>query len=231
MTQAPTITSDSDAWSGAQRVEAWAGELRVNRIRLVALIVFYARHLVDMYMLHAGPPGARLADPGATARYHLGVTIIIILWGAMSAALAWMLATRRVPDWLKYVSVAWDLAMITAIGVLAGEPRSPLMLLYFVVIASAPLRLSLKLVYVATFGAWVGYEIVLAWYAWVLVGFNRYYATPDLRIPRSTQAIMLLALGAAGLMAGQVVRQARRLVAGPAVSIEPPEATSHAEEA
>jgi nitrate/nitrite transporter NarK len=220
MRQSKTILTEPEAWPGAQRVEAWAGELRVNRIRLVALIVFYVRHLVDMYMLHAGPPGAHSADPGVTARYHLGVTIIIILWGGMSAGLAWMLATRRVPPALKYVAVAWDLAMVTAIGVLAGEPRSPLMLLYFVVIASAPLRLSLKLIYVATFGAWIGYAIVLAWYAWYLVGFDRYYATPELRIPRSHEVIMLLSLGAAGLMAGQVVRQARRLVGGHAVSVD-----------
>jgi hypothetical protein len=39
-----------------------------------------------------------------------------------------------------------------------------------------------------------------------------YYATPTLQIPRSHEIIVLLTMGVTGLLAGQVVRQARRMV-------------------
>jgi hypothetical protein len=74
-------------------------------------------------------------------------------------------------------------------------------------------------VYVATFGSWIGYLTVVAYYAWVKIGASKYYATPELQIPRAHEIIVLLALGAAGLMAGQIVRQTRRLVGGYPVTI------------
>src|SRR5438045_728639 len=63
-------------------------------------------------------------------------------------------------------------------------------------------------------GAMAGDAIVLAYYAWWLIGWEKYYSTPELRIPRSVEFIWLLAMGAAGLMAGQVVRQMRRVGIG-----------------
>jgi hypothetical protein len=116
------------------------------------------------------------------------------------------------PWWLSYASVAWDAAMITCICVLTGDARTPLVLLFFVLIATAPLRLDLRLVYAATAGAILGYLFQLACYAWYVVGYTKYYATPALRIPRSHEAIVVLALLVTGLLAGQCVRQARRLV-------------------
>jgi hypothetical protein len=102
----------------------------------------------------------------------------------------------------------------------AGAPRTPLVLLYFPVIASAPLRLSLPVVYAATAGAIAGYLFSLGYYAWYLVGFDRYYATPELRIPRSEEAIVVLSLLVTGLFAGQAVRQAVRIATGPRVTVD-----------
>jgi TRAP-type C4-dicarboxylate transport system permease small subunit len=96
-----------------------------------------------------------------------------------------------------------------------GCARTPLVLLYFGLIASAPLRLSLRLVYTATAAAMLGYLFLLGYYAWHLVGFHKYYATPELRIPRSEEAIYLLAMLVCGLFAGQVVRQVRRMIVSP----------------
>ena len=38
------------SWEAARRIESWAGEIRVNRLRLAAIIVFYVRLLIDMYV-------------------------------------------------------------------------------------------------------------------------------------------------------------------------------------
>jgi hypothetical protein len=211
MTEVRETEMTDDPWHDAQRVESFAGEIRINRIRLIGIIVFYARHLIDVYMLRH--------DPAIAGAYHSRVTGVVVAWALLVAGLHWMLSQRRFDPSLKYIAVIWDLVMVTLLGVIAG-PRHALVVLFFVVIATAPLRLSLKLVWVATVGAWIGYSIVLMWYAWVVIGWHQYYSHPELRIPRSQEAIFILALGAAGLCAGQSVRQMRRLVAGHAVVLQ-----------
>jgi hypothetical protein len=210
--------SDADAphplaWPDARRLEAWAGETRVNLIRLLALIGFYARHLADVYY-HPATAGGR---------YHQHVTAVCVAWVFVVLAVHALLLRRAVHPALKYVTLVTDLTGVTLLGIAAGGPRTPLLCLYFVVIASTPLRLSLALVWVATLGAWAGYAALLAYYAWFLIGWHRYYATPELQIPRTEEASWFLALGVAGLLAGQVVRQARRLAAGYPVSVSAPE--------
>jgi TRAP-type C4-dicarboxylate transport system permease small subunit len=73
---------------------------------------------------------------------------------------------------------------------------------------------------VATAAAIFGYLCVLAHYAWRVVGWQKYYATPELRIPRAEEAVYVLAMLVCGLLAGQAVRQARRLAAGYSVTVE-----------
>ena len=102
--------------------------------------------------------------------------------------------------------------MIGLLVVSVGGPKTSLVLLLFLVIASAPPRLSLGVVYAATLSSVGVYLAVLAWYVFVQVGSVVYYSDPDKRIPRSSQVIFVLTLLTAGFLAGQGVRQARRLV-------------------
>jgi hypothetical protein len=197
------ITADS--WPDVKRVESFAGEIRVNRIRFAAIIIFYARHLLELWLSRH--------EASAFSRYNLEVTGVVIAWLALAVVLHWDLSDRKTGWWTKYVAVIWDLAMVTLLGML-GTPRSALLTLYFVIVATAPLRMSLPLVWVATLGSWVGYALVLIHYLWWVIGRDVYYSTPEVRIPRKDEAIFILALGAAGLCAGQVVRQMRRLISG-----------------
>jgi hypothetical protein len=190
-------------WEDTQRLESWAGETRLNLIRLLAIAVLYGRHLVEAMTAPAGSP--------VRGEYHIQVTCVCVLWAGLAIVLFGKLRQRWMPPGLKYLTTGYDAAMITLICVLAGGPKTPLVLLYFPLIASAPLRVSLRLVYVATGCAILGYLIVLAHYAWYEIGFKKYYATPELRIPRSQEAIVVLALAVSGVMAGQVVRQMRRI--------------------
>ena len=200
-----------DRWRDARRVEAWAGELRVNLIRLIAIVLFYGRHLIEFFLAPADSP--------VRGAYHIRVTAVIVAWAAMAVVLHVMLSRRRMPEPLKYFSVGLDLLMTTLLCAIAGGPRTPLILLYYLILATAPLRLSLRLVYIAAVGAILGYLFLLGYYAWYMIGFHRYYATPELRVPRSEEAIYVLSLLVAGLFAGQTVRQARRLVTGHGVSV------------
>jgi len=207
-------------WEDARRLEAWAGEVRVNLIRSAALVLFYGNHLLNVYLYKDDPN----LQGEAGARYHAGITTIVLAWAIGILVLHTCLTRRWMPPALMYVSTAWDLLLISALIVLSPDgPRSPLMLLYFVVVAAAPLRLSLRLVYVTTLGALAAALIVLGQYVFIRVGSVVYY-DPErglpYRIPRVTEVIFLLTLGTVGLLAGQMVRQARRLVRGYPVRVE-----------
>jgi hypothetical protein len=207
MTTLPAESSHlepTDTWSLCTRIESWAGEIRVNLIRIIAIVVFYARHLIELMLSPKDAPIRGL--------YHLRVTALIVAWAGVAGVVHILLSRRFYPPAMKFCTSLLDVLMITVLCAIAGGPNTPLVLLFFAAIAAAPLRLSLQLIYVTTAAAILGYLSLLAYYAWYLVGFTKYYATPELRIPRSQEIITVLALLVAGLFAGQVVRQLRRMI-------------------
>jgi hypothetical protein len=171
-----------------------AGEARVNLVRLAALIAFYGYHLV--YAVASG-------DPSVGGTFHLAVTALAMVWAVGVAALYFLLRRGRPSDVLAYLVTAWDLLLVTALVLLAGGPRSPLVVLYFLVVAAAPPRGRAPLVYWATLGSVAAYLFLLGHYAFVVVGPQRYYASPELRVPRTQDAVTLLALLTAGLLGRQ----------------------------
>jgi hypothetical protein len=207
----------AERWADARRLEAWAGEVRVNLIRAASVLVFYAYHLVNVYWLDDPSLGA----PDQRARYHLAATAVTLAWTVAVCVLYVCLSRRWVPPALKYVATFWDLALVTALLCLSPDgPRSALLFLYFAVLAASPLRLSLRLVQVTTFATWAAALLMLGYYVFVRVGADRYYAADSpYRVARGSEIIFLLATGVCGLFAGQVVRQARRLVEGPPVTV------------
>ncbi len=168
----------------------------MNLVRAVALIALYGQHLVNRFWFRG---------PWLTGQYHATVTALVIAWAFLALALHGCLGRRFVPWWLKYAATAWDAAMVTVLTLVSGGIDRALVALYFLVIAAAPLRLSLPLVWCATAAAVLGYLVLLGHAGW--------YA-PSQRLPRQQQVIFVIALLVAGLLAGQVVRQARRAVAG-----------------
>ena len=79
------------------------------------------------------------------------------------------------------------------------------------------------LVWVATLGSMVSYLIVLGHRVFVVHGgLDAYYRSAD-RVPRTQELLLGLGLAVAGLLAGQSVRQAQRLVRGYPVAVEEPQ--------
>ncbi|HEY7311714.1 MAG TPA: hypothetical protein VH643_20295 [Gemmataceae bacterium] len=204
-----------ERWADARRLEAWAGEVRVNLLRAAALIVFYGHHLLDVYVY------GRDAAP-AVAVYHAEVTAIVLAWTGVVFVLYLCLSRRWVPPGLKYAASFWDVTMVSALLIASPDgPRSPLLYLYFVVVAASSLRLSLPLVYATTLGVMAAATLVMGHYVFYRVGREAYYAADSpYRIARSSEIIFLLSVGAVGLFAGQIVRQARRLVRGYPVLVQ-----------
>ncbi len=205
-----------DPWLVARRLEALAGETRLNLIRALALVVFYGHHLINVYLRR---------DPQATAGpFHAEVTSLVIAWAAMTFLLHVCLSRRYVPPALPFVVTFADLTFITGLLIVSPEgPRSALIFLYFLIVAAAPLRLSLPLVWASTLGSMAAALILMGHYIFFRIGRNVYYS-PEYtnRVDRPSEIIFLLAVGAAGILAGQVVRQARRLVGGYPVKVEGP---------
>jgi hypothetical protein len=193
-----------ERWEDAHRLEAWAGEVRVNLIRAAALVVFYVHHLLNVFVFSN--------DDKLRGTFHATVTAIVLAWAVGVYALYVCLSRRWVPPALKYVASLGDVAMISALLIVNPDgPHSPLIFLYFVAVAAAPLRLSLRLVYATTLGSMAAAVIVLGHYVFLRIGSADYYdPEKPYRIARSAEVIFLLSLGTAGLLAGQVVRQARR---------------------
>jgi len=209
-------------WDQSLRPEAWAGEIRVNLVRLAAIVLFYGRHLVEWFLAAPGTP--------IRGRYHLSVTGVVLLWTVLALLLHGWLSRRYFEPWMKYLAIAVDGLMITLLCILAGGPRTPLVLVNFGLLASSPLRLSIRAVYFATAVAMAGYLVLLGHYAWYQIGFRRYYATPELRIPRSEEIITLLAMLVCGLFAGQILRQVRRIAATQMSAIDSSDDSSTAPE-
>jgi hypothetical protein len=143
-----------DAWTAAQRLESWAGEVRVNLIRIVALVAFYGYHLLNVFVLHD--------DPELRGPFHLTVTIITVAWALAAFLLHLFLTRRRVSPLLPFVASGWDLALLTLLLALTqGGPKSPLVVIYFLIVAAGPLRMSLPVVYATTLGA-----MAATWRCW-----------------------------------------------------------------
>lgn len=142
----------SNTSSAGVSLEAWAGEVRVNLIRLLGLVVFYSHHLLQYHFLKD--------DTWRTSEYHQAVTAVMMAWGGMVALLhlltireAGPWANWRDKPWIKYVVTIMDLLFIFSLVSLHPEgARGPMTLLLFLVVAAAPVRFSLRLVYVATLG-------------------------------------------------------------------------------
>jgi hypothetical protein len=199
------MTTDP-VWRASQRLEGLAGEIRVNLIRIVALAAYYGHHLVNVFLTGD--------DPSLKGDYHLVVTYLVLAWALAALVIQYCLMRRWIPVALKYLVTIWDILLITTLLMVGGEGRSMLAVLYFLVIVAAPLRLSLALVWTATLGTMAAYAFFLGYVRW------RLELPIEQRTSRPQQIVFLLALGATGLFAGQLVRQCRRLVRGAPVPVE-----------
>ncbi len=190
-------------WSELRPLESRAGEMRVNLVRLTALLAFYGHHLLNVFVFRD--------DPTLAGRYHTSVTAVVLAWSLTVLATHLGLSLPRVPRWLGICTIGADALFITILLCLSRDPRSALAVLYFLVILSAGMRLSLPLVYLATLGSMAAYAGFLGYgYGW--------FENAGEHFSRAAHVIFLLALAAAGFLTGQMVRQARRLVgsaAGP----------------
>jgi hypothetical protein len=196
MAAASAIQSTDRQWFIVRRWQEFEGEGRTNLLRVVAIGGYYTVHLLT-YMSQAD----HSADDQA---FHRRATLIAVAWVFLSLAVLVALQRRFLPIVLKYATTGLDLLLLTALAWLGYGPQSPLVLGYFVIIASAALRFSLPLLWASTLGAMVCYLALLG--AKDPIWFDAQHETPVVN-----QLATLLSLGLTGIVLGQVLRRVRRI--------------------
>jgi hypothetical protein len=197
---------DERQWFIVGRFEEFEGEGRANLLRIVALAAFYAVELVNYHGLNLG----FLQMPKVTGRQlHLGITLIVVAWAMLALAVLLCRKNGVFPFWLKFISTGCDLVLLTSILTLADGPRSPLVIVYFLLIAAAGLRFSLRLVWFATGGAVACYLFLLGVARWAT--YPEGWPASDMHVPRYAQIVFVLSLVLAGVVLGQIIRRVRHL--------------------
>ncbi len=185
-------------WFIVSRWQQYDGELRANLLRIGGIATFYLIHLVN-YHRWFGLPGIE----GASPRFDEMVTALAVAWILTALAVQLALARHVFPSAMKFITTSVDVWLLTLmIGVCDG-PRSPLVVGYFLILAVAALRFSLRLVWLATIECLAGYL--------ALVIYADHFATREKTAPRHSEMIFLAAILIAGVTLGAVVRRVRRL--------------------
>lgn len=126
-----------------QRRETWAGDVKANFIRVVALIIFAVNEILNYHVFHV-----------VDKKFHTGSMAVVLLWLLASVVFHALLRRHSLPRITPYLIPSVDILLLTWLLFLADGTRSPLVSVYFLIIALAGLRFN-PLVILYTAGATV----------------------------------------------------------------------------
>ena len=178
---------------------AYEGELRAALARVVLVACCYAAQLLN-YTVFA-------ERTEVAVQFHRQATYVAAGWLFVSLAVLVALTRRWLPVWLKYLTQSIDVVLLTLLASLGSGPQSPLVTMYFVLIAFAALRCDLVLLWYGTLSAMAGYLFLVA------LNDPKWF-DPDHTTPLIEQMVTYLALGATGVIAGQLVRMMLQVTEG-----------------
>ncbi len=173
-------------WHVTRRLLEFRGEERANLLRLVGLVAFYGQHLLNRYGLGVS---------GISDNFHAAITALAVAWAAAAAAVLLTLRNRIMPPSLKFIITGVDVLLLTSVLLIADGPQSPVVSVYFLLIALAGLRGSGALVWSATGGALLGYGVIVG---------QAMLSREALMPPTHHVLTTALALGMAGVITAQI---------------------------
>ncbi len=183
-------------WFIVGRWQEYEGEGRANLLRIMAIGAFYIVQLAHYYGFSE--------HTQEVVAFHQAATALAAAWTLIAVAILLCLRQRIFPAVLKFVSTGCDIVLLTALASIGSKANSPLVFAYFVIIALAAMRFSLRLIWCATLGGMLGYL--------ALVGLtDTKWFDADHAVPVVTQLVVLLSLALTGIMLGQVIRRVRAL--------------------
>ncbi|QEG20223.1 hypothetical protein [Mariniblastus fucicola] len=206
-------TADSLKQKKSQWLPA-AADVRGNLVRMIAILGFYAVHLLNYFLPALGESAVRTAvglkGPSVSGVVHLAVSILVFAWllQAMGVHLASM--TRPLTRKLALAVIVGDVVWLTAALCFSTGAAGPMVAGYFLILGLSALRLDLRLIRWATVATCFGYLFVLGATRWP-VGLLKEIQVEA--VPRYHQIMTIVALILMGVVLGQVVRLAWGIVA------------------
>jgi hypothetical protein len=188
-------------WFIVSRWQEYEGEARANLLRTIGIGAFYIIELVNHGVQIGGLQLPQVVDD----RFHQSITALAVAWTMVALVTLVCLRRHVFPAALKFATTAADVVLLTAVLMIADGPRSPLVVGYLLIIALAGLRLSLRLMWLATLCSMAGYIFLL--------GYVKYYVAAEraaaTSVPRYYELIVLVALAMEGIILGQLIRRVR----------------------
>lgn len=172
-------------WWVFQRVQEVNSAIRINVIRMIAVISFVAVHLFNYFPL---------SEPSKAQReFHFFAMLIAATWLFVCVVVFIAYRVKFIPPLAKYTTTLTDIALLTTAACIGAKTQSWLVLIYLLIIASAVLRFDKKLIVFATIGSLAGYLILVGvsdtkW-------FDENHGTPLAQI-----AIVVISIGLAGFI-------------------------------
>ncbi|MGB4708568.1 MAG: hypothetical protein WBH50_24000 [Fuerstiella sp.] len=143
---------DAD-WFVFQRLQDVAAARRINLIRMVAVLMFFALVVWDVYSSDL-PTSEQMA--------HLkSVTRICAAWMLLAAAVFTSLMMKVFPPIINYLTTIGDVLLLTAVAALGLGAAGNLILGYFLIVAASFLRFSLPLIVFTWLLSIFGYLILV----------------------------------------------------------------------
>ena len=177
-----------------QRKETWEGDMKANRIRIAALFIFAINECLNYYVFHV-----------VDKRFHIGSLLVVFMWFVCAGIFQWMLRHHVWSERAPYLMVSVDLLWMTWLLFLADGPKSPLVAIYFLIIALSGIRLSPRLCLYSSGAAVFGYLSVLQ--------FVKNQA-PQFMVPRSHETIVILSLFFMGIIMAHLMSRMLTLLEG-----------------
>lgn len=182
-------------WHITRRWRSYEGEIRSAVLRSLLLIAFYSIQLFQ-YLTD----GDRSVDEFL---FHRQITFLSAVWFFVSLFVLVSLRQKYFPSFLKFLITGLDLVCLTIAASLGSGSNSPLVTVYFVLIAMAGLRFSLPLIWFVTVGSVAAYLFLLG--TTDVTWFDKNHATPLI-----DQWVTLGALTGSGIAMGQLIRMVRQ---------------------
>lgn len=189
-------TGRDERWHVVSRWLEYEGELRSALLRVLLVSAFYTAQLLHFT--------AFAERNEADQTFHRYATFLAAGWLFASLAVLVALTRHWFPRWLKFMNVGVDLILLTLLAGLGSGPNSPLVFVFWVVIALAGLRCDLSLIWFGTIGSMTAYLSLVGMRD--PIWFDAEHVTAPIE-----QVIVLLSLAAGGLIVGQLVRMMRHV--------------------
>jgi len=188
------MASISEPLLWLKRREAWAADRRSNAIRLGAVGVFTVNEFINYHVLHV-----------VDLRFHVGSLLIVGIWVLSTVLFGILLREHIWPRTISYVIMSTDVLLLTWLLCLADGPKSPLVVLYFLIIAMSGTRVDPRVCFFTAGAAAFGYAAVLQ--------FTK-QQKPEFLVPPYHAAIVVLALLLTGVVMAHLVGRALSLLEG-----------------